>query len=512
MQRFRQLSIIILYLANKLPTKLISIGGILGAITLTGCSPSRQTLTMSSGGNGGAYERIGRQIITSAQEVGKITVRDNHDSPGSQKNLERLLSGEIDLALVQLDVASEAMTTGKVQAIVVLAHEYLHIITQANSEIETLSDLQGKRVAIGPPGSGIYFTAKRVFSATNLNIVEEQIRFDEAFNKVREQQIDAMVYVGPLGSSKKIQAELTKAPLLRLIPIEKALINYLTIQFPESYQSAIFPQGSYVPLRPLPSEDLPTISTAAALVTRPNISKQTIALLTWSILSSSRQYSLFYPELADGNADSLLRNGLVFLHPGSQQAFNEGDPREVWVRYLEENQDLQAGVIIVISTGIIGFLLRMWRQKRCQNFIKNSRLALNEISDNVETNPSQTLKEVEELRQQHRLMLIEGDLPKEAYEKLEKMTQVIAEQCRNLQEKQRQANIRNTLELIEEWQSFSKFCPEEAKKKLKELEDKYRELLLSRQIDLQTYINLKQLINHHVSVNINHNIPTTLRS
>lgn len=509
MQRFMQL-LTIVYAPNRLSTKLIGIGGILlWAIALTGCTTPRKTLTMSSGGNGGAYERIGRQVVTSADEVGKITIRDKYDSPGSQKNLERLLSGEIDIALLQLDVASEAMKTGKVQAIVVLAHEYLHLITRDDSEIETLGDLQGKRVAIGPAGSGIYFTATQVFSATNLNIIEEQIGFDEAFNKVREQKIDALVYVGPLGSSKRIQAELTKFPLLRLIPIETALINYLTIQFPESYQSATFPQGSYVPLRPLPSQDLPTISTAAALVTRPDVSKQTIALLTWSILSSSRQYSLFYPELTNGNANSLLRSGLVFLHPGAKQAFNEGDPREVWVRYLEENQDLQAGFIVVISTGIIGFLLRMWRQKRCKNLIKNSSLALNQISDRVETNPIQALKEVEELRQQHRLMLIEGDLPKEAYEKLEKMTQVIAEKCQNSQEKRSQTDIQNTLELIDKWQEFSRFCPDEAKNKLQELEQKYRELLFSRQIDIQTYINLKQLINNRVSVNINHNVPTT---
>ena len=404
------------------------------------------------------------------------------------------------------------MKTGKVEAILILAHEYLHLITQADSDIQTFADLQGKRVAIGTPGSGIYFTAKRLFSATNLNIIEEKIGFDQSFSKLKQKQIDAMVYVGPLGSSKKVQAELTNSSALKLIPIETALINYLTIQFPESYQNATFPKGSYIPLPPLPEEDLPTISTAAALVTRPDLDKEKIALLAWSILSSSRQYSPFYPELATGDAKFLLHSGLVYLHPASLQAFNQGDPREAWVRYLEENQDLQAGIIIVLSTGIIGFVLRLWRQRRCVKLIKNSRLALSEISYNVETNPIQALKEVEELRQQHRLMLIEGELPTEAYEKVERMTQVLVDQCRNLQEKQHQKDIQNTLNLMGEWQEISQFCPEEAQKKLKELEQKYREMLLSRQIDIQTYINLKQLINYYVSVNINHNIPTTLNS
>ncbi|NES93642.1 hypothetical protein, partial [Okeania sp. SIO2B9] len=240
------------------------------------------------------------------------------------------------------------------------------------------------------------------------------------------------------------------------------------------------------------------------------------------IISSSRQYSLFYPELANGNARSLLQSGLVYLHPGSQQAFEQGDPRQVWMRYLEENQDLQAGIIIVISTGIIGFLLRMWRHKQCLNMIKNSRLALSEISLNLEENPIQALKEVEELRHQHRSMLIEGDLPKEAYEKLEEMTKVFVEECRILQEKQNQKDIQNTIALIDEWQSMSEVCPEEVKDKLENLENKYREMLLSRQIDIQTFIHLTQLISHYVKLNNNnsgngnntthHHVPVSLNS
>lgn len=505
-----------LYSERRLPSKLLRIVGILWAIALTSCTTQHHTLTISSAANDGAYERISKHIMISAREVGKITIRDDYDSQGSQQNLERLLKGETDLAIVQLDVASEAMKTGKAQAIVVLAHEYLHLITKADSEIQTFSDLEGKRVAIGTPGSGVYFTAKRIFTPTNLNIIEEKIGFNESFDKLKQQQIDAVVYVGPLGSSKKLQAELTNPPLLKLIPIDTALINYLTIQFPESYQSATFPKGSYAPVLPLPPEDLPTISTAAALVTRPDVSKEKIALLAWSILSSSRQYSLFYPELATGDPRSLLHSGLVYLHPGSQQAFNQGDPREAWVRYLEENQDLQAGLIIVISTGIVGFVLRLWNQRRCRNLIKNSRLALSEISSHLETDPIQALKDVEELRQQHRLMLISGELVTEGYEKVERMTQVLAEQCRSLQEQQRQKDIQNTLALIDEWQTMSEICPEESKIKLKKLEQKYREMLLSRQIDIQTYIHLTQLISYYVNLNIhnnnNNNIPAHLNS
>ncbi|NEQ41690.1 MAG: TAXI family TRAP transporter solute-binding subunit [Okeania sp. SIO3I5] len=485
-------------------TKLIG-GILLSAIALTSCTTQRPTFILSSGADGGAYQRIGKQIVNSAREVGKMSIHDNYNSEGSVENLERLLNKETDLALVQLDVASEAMKTGKVQAIAVLANEYLHLITPSDSEIKTFSDLEGKRVAFGTPRSGIYFTAKRLFNATNLKIIEEELGFRQGFSKLKQKEIDALVYVGPLGGSKKVKAQLITPPTLKLVPMTTSFINYLTIQFPESYQSAIFPKGSYMPLSPIPGKDLPTISTAAALVTRPDVSRKKIALLTWSIISSSRKYSLFYPELAHGDAKSLLRNGLLYLHPGAQQAFDQGDPREFWVRYFEENQDLQAGLIVVIFTGFIGFVLRMWRQKKCRKLIRNSRLALDEINLCVETNPTQAIKEVEELRQQHRLMLVEGNLPREAYEKLEDMTQDIAERSRKFQEKQRRKDIQNTISLIDDCQNISEGCQQQMREKLKNSEQKYREMLLSNQIDIQTYIHLTQLIRSYINFNNDNN-------
>ena len=117
--------------------------------------------------------------------------------------MERLLNGEVDFALLQLDVASKAMREGKVQAVVVLANEYLQLVTQADSPIQTFADLERKRVAVGSPGSGIVFTSERLFGATQLNVTEVQSSLNEAFGELRTGQIDAVIYVGPLGTNQQ---------------------------------------------------------------------------------------------------------------------------------------------------------------------------------------------------------------------------------------------------------------------------------------------------------------------
>ncbi len=462
------------------------------SIFVGSCTTKKNIVSISSGSPGSGYQSISSQIKLSAESIEQIDVIDNNNSQGSQQNLQRLLNKEVDFAIVQLDVASAAMKAGKVKTLLVLTQEYLHLVTKEDSDIKSLADLQGKRVIVGASGSGIYFTSKRIFEASNLTIKE--IKSNEArLEKLINGEIDAFVYVGPLTTSEKFQQELKQSPQLRFIPIDPSLINYLTIQFPESYQGAIIPQGTYNPLPELPNQDLPTISTPGALITRPDISKRTVSLLTWAIVSNFRQYSPFYPELASQQDASLLSEGLIYLHPGAQQVFDEGDPRVAWQRYLQENKPLQAAFIMLVSTSSIGFLLRWLRRNRQNNLLKANRQTINELRQLLDNSPQKAREEIENLRQKYRLMLIDGTVTQEVYEQIEKMTQIFSEQCQRLQEKQRESSLNKILILMNEW---SKEIPDDLileHQQLKHSHHKYQEMLQAGQLDLQTYLQMIQL-------------------
>lgn len=107
-------------------------------------------MTLSTGNGLSAYVRIGQQIQESAATVDLVVV-DNKDSQGSQQNLQRLLDGEVDFAMVQLDVASEAMKAGDVAAVAILTEEYAHIVGRKNQNVNTLRDLEGKKSQHWPP-------------------------------------------------------------------------------------------------------------------------------------------------------------------------------------------------------------------------------------------------------------------------------------------------------------------------------------------------------------------------
>lgn len=466
--------------------------GYLLLLSLASCSSRPDKIVLSSGIANGYYNRLGEQIRDSADAAVNLPV-ENQDSQGSQQNLTRLLNRQTDMALVQLDVASNAMRHGKVQAIALLANEHVHLITRQDTRLNRFTDLQGRRVAIGAPGSGIHHTASQLLQAARLKVQPDSSDFDEALNRLRTRRVDAVIYVGRIGASDKLRQQFDRNPTFRLIPIQTSLANYLTVRNPSAYQAALIPAGTYRAHPPLPPQNIPTLSTATVVVTRPDVSRQKVGLLTWSILSTSRKYSPFYPELQIGDARSLLQKGLFYLHPAAADVYEQGDPRNAWVRYWENNSDLQAGLVILIGTSSAGLFLRHWRRERSKKLMGITSRRVAELKELLPQEAQQALRGVEELRQEHRVMFIDGAITTDIYEQVQQKTQMFADQCRELLEQQRKKLVLDTLLLLDDWQATLQTNPEEALKKLTQIKQQYREMLLADQVDIDAYIELVEL-------------------
>lgn len=468
------------------------LSGLAGGVLLSSCSSRPSTITISSGNTGSYYYSLAEQINNSTQETVKISVK-NLESQGSQQNLKRLLNHQVDFAIVQLDVANEAMRKEEVTAVAILANEYVHMITQKDSDLKTFSDLQGKRVAVGTVDSGMSFTADQLLKANHITVKPDYSSFNEAFKKLKYRQVDAVIYVGSLGASKNLRQQFVYNRDLRLLPVEPALVNHLTVFAPGSYQSATLPIGTYGSRPPVPEQNLLTLSTATVLVTRPKMSRQKVALMTWSILTTARGYSQFYPALQNEEPKELLRKGIFYIHPAAQEVFEHGDPRMAFMRYWENNSDLQAGLVILGSTSILGLLIRQWRRQKSKKMVTTTTNRINELKSLLPDHPQQALDGIEDLSQEHRLMFVEGAVTTEVYEQLRQKTQTFTDQCRKLLEQQRKKFVMETLLLLDEWQATLQTNPEEALKKLSHIKQQYRDMLLSDQVDIEAYVEIMQL-------------------
>jgi TRAP transporter TAXI family solute receptor len=123
---------------------------------------------------------------------------------GSLENIERLGTGKVDLAIVQLDalrfISDVVKEQGldlfdKIKVVLNLYPEEIHILTN-KKEIQTFYNLEGKRVSVGPPGGGTAVTAAVLFTVYDIKATVSEEPFEEAVKKLEQGSLDAVFFVG----------------------------------------------------------------------------------------------------------------------------------------------------------------------------------------------------------------------------------------------------------------------------------------------------------------------------
>ena len=132
-------------------------------------APARQFLSLGSAPAGGAFFVVGSALAEVVNEAGaslgyNVTAE---ATSGSQENIRRLASGELDVALSNAAITYFAVRGSEgwdraypVRSVMTLAPNVALFVTQASSGISTIDDLRGRRVTVGPAGAGFeYFVA-----------------------------------------------------------------------------------------------------------------------------------------------------------------------------------------------------------------------------------------------------------------------------------------------------------------------------------------------------------------
>jgi TRAP transporter TAXI family solute receptor len=159
-------------------------------------------------------------------------------------NLALLLDDpDIDLAFVSTDVLAEASAkdqrlADKLQLVARLAPQELHLL--ARSEIESLTDLAGKKVNFGPEGSASAVVATALFKALDVDVDVSNLDEAAAIDQLKQGAFAAAVIV-----------DAKPSPLVAAIPINIG-IHILPIPFGGPLET------SYLPTR-LGSADYPNL-------------------------------------------------------------------------------------------------------------------------------------------------------------------------------------------------------------------------------------------------------------
>jgi TRAP transporter TAXI family solute receptor len=123
---------------------------------------------------GGGFPLYGGAVVASVHEADPSLVIEPRNTKGSTENVPLLEAGQLDLGLVQGEVAYEALSgIGRPAAdLKILAAMYSTagmFVVRADGPVRAIADLKGKRVAFGARGSGLVILARYVLDGMGLD-------------------------------------------------------------------------------------------------------------------------------------------------------------------------------------------------------------------------------------------------------------------------------------------------------------------------------------------------------
>ena len=131
------------------------------------------TVTLGTATPGGGFPVYGQALVETIAETDSTLIVQPQNTKGSTENVPLLEAGRLDLALVQGEVAYEALAgIGRAPAdLRILAAMYSTpgmFVARGDSEYRTIADLTGRHVAFGARGSGLVILARYVLDGLGL--------------------------------------------------------------------------------------------------------------------------------------------------------------------------------------------------------------------------------------------------------------------------------------------------------------------------------------------------------
>lgn len=232
-------------------------------------APPRR-VTIAAGPSDGAYYAFAQRYAAHFAEKGiELEVL---ETAGTPDNIARLLADEpeADLAIVQAGVAAPEQAR-RLEALVRVGLEPIWLFHRADLELDRLTDLRGRRIAVGLEDSGTRFAAKQWLTLAGIDPQADGTEFITAGNTESKQlldagEIDAAIIV--LSPKAPLIETMVRNPRLALHDVRdaRAFARHLTHMTPVTFLAGVIDFPSQLPPR-----DTRLLANSALIVGGPGL-------------------------------------------------------------------------------------------------------------------------------------------------------------------------------------------------------------------------------------------------
>jgi TRAP transporter TAXI family solute receptor len=310
-----------------------------------------RSIVISTGGESGAYYQFAKRYAAILARSG-VTL-EVKASAGSLENIERLKNDEAQVGFVQGGVIEPKDDPDEVDDSGLLSlgsvfYEPVWVFYRGDKRLDRLTQLQGKRIAIGQEGSGIRQLAQRLLDANEIRGNGKLLPLSglAAAEELQQGRIDAAFIIA--AESAPVVQVLLRSPGVRVMSFAQA--NAYQRHFPFLTRLTL-PQGAADLVRDIPPRDIKVLAPTANLIVRGDLHPALQTLLLQAV-SEVHGKSGFFQSAGEFPA---YKDQLLPLSPEAARYFLSGSP--FLQRYLPFWLAVLFDRLIVLLVPIIALLI-----------------------------------------------------------------------------------------------------------------------------------------------------------
>ena len=300
---------------------------------------NRRFISIGTAGPKGVYYALGQAICAMVEkepkrrgtpETGTETRCFAPATGGSTYNLSQLSKHALDFGLSTSDwhyhayhgTAPDQVKLNKnLRAVFSVHPEPFRIISAKNSGIRRFRDLRNKRVNIGNPGSAQRAIMEVLMEARGLSRKDfkqaTELTTTEENKALCDGKIDA--YITGMGVPHPQDATVMETCGAHIVALDSPIEKKLVTETP-SYLFVTIPKGTYATL----TEDVVTMGVIGTLVTRADVSDETVYQVVRSVMEHLDEFRQQHPAFAHLDPQRMIKDGLSApLHPGALRYYKE---------------------------------------------------------------------------------------------------------------------------------------------------------------------------------------------
>ena len=311
---------------SKLRTFVIGFASVMSIMGAT--SANAMQLNIATAGTTGVFYVYGGALanVVSKHVPGISMVAES--TGGTVENMKMLAKGQADLALASADVVHEAYIDYKkskhfkdkveMYGLFNMYQQPHHIVTLKNSDVKDISDVRGKRVVVGAPGSGTEVKTRMLLDTLGITYSDfrpEYLTFGEGVEALQDGTVEA-VFLGVNYPAPAIMSLALTNPI-NLLSLTDEQVGTIRKAYP-FLERAVIPANTYKGV----VHDAQTVSVQTLVVSNTELSEEAAYQIVKTVFENKAELE----NITHAFKQTVLEdaaNTIVPLHPGAARYFRE---------------------------------------------------------------------------------------------------------------------------------------------------------------------------------------------